>query len=210
MNLIFVSDIQNLFQGLNENGELVFDSQVPSERNYMQIEQTESHTWYSVFTKPLFAYDAYFYIRVTLRVDKYGKKIFQFGIMAIPLKTTAIDLQVNLHVSTWGKTIGQETLKIKNHDGSGFETRSYYFFRCQRFKIVLGDIQINEYDEQNYETMNFKIALPSEESYEESGLVTGDYKWYKNFSPRKINLKGRGSDDFVKGSLIFPEEIFVQ
>ena len=197
MNPIFVSDISKFVQGLNENDELVFDSQVPSERNYMEIQQTESYTWYDVYTKPLFAYEAYFRIRVSLLVDKYRKKFFQFGIMAVPLKTTSIDLQVNLHVSTWGKTIGQETLNITNHDGTSYETRSYDFFRCEQFKIVLGDIQINEYDEKEYETMNFKIASPSENNYKESGIVSGDFKWYRNSSPN-INLKGRRSDDSIQ------------
>ena len=187
-----VSDILKFVQGLNENDELVFDSQVPSERNYMDIDQTESFTWYSVYTKPLFAYDAYFLIDVSLRVDKYGKKIFHFGIKAVPLKTTTIDLKLNLHVSTWGKTIGQETVKIKNHDGSEYETRSYDFFRCEKFKIVLGDIKINKYDNKKYETLNFKIELPLENTYEENGLVTGEYKWYENNSPKRI-LKGKGS-----------------
>ena len=159
----------------------------------MQITQTESNTFYNYFTKPVFAHDAYFDIRVALRVDKYGKKIFQFGIMAVPLKTTSIDLQVNLHVSTLGKTIAQETLNIKNHDGSEYETRSYDYFRCERFKIVLGDIQINEYDEKNYETLDFKILLPSKNTYKASGIVSGDYKWYRNYSPKR-NFKGKGSD----------------
>ena len=67
---------------------------------------------------------------------------------------------------------------------------TYDFFPCKQFKIVLGDVQINKYDEKNYETMDFKITLPSEKTYEESGIVSGDYKWYKNISPRKINFKG--------------------
>ena len=163
----------------------------------MMIYQTESYTWYSVYTKALFAYDTYFRIRVALRVDKYGKKIFQFGIQAVPLKTITIDLQANLHVSTWGKTIGQETLDIKNHDGTDFETRTYDFSRCEQFRIVLRDIQINEYDEKEYETLNFKIALPSLNNNKESGIVTGDYKWYRN-SSANINLKGRGSDDSLQ------------
>ena len=187
---------------------------MPSERNYMQIYQTESYTCYNVYTKALFAYDVYFQIRVALEVDKDGTKMFQFGIMAVPLKTTTIDLQLNLHVSTWGKTIGQETLNIKNHDGSDYETRTYDFFRCEQFKIVLGDLRINgyidygydeyyeydEYDEisfsgpvpkyDDYETLNFKIALPSENKYEKSGRVKGDFKRYRNFSAN-INFKGR-------------------
>ena len=160
----------------------------------MEINQTESHTWYNVFTKPLFAYDAYFQIRVALGVDKYGKKNFQFGIKAIALKTTSIDLKLYLHVSTWGKTIGKETLSIKNHDGTDYETRSYDFFLCEQFKIVLRDIRINEYDEKEYETMTLKIVLPSQNTYKKSGIVTGDFKWYRN-SSAKINLKGTGSDN---------------
>ena len=166
---------------------------MPSEKNYMQINKTESYTFYNYFTKPLFAYEAYFSILVTLEVDKYGKKNFHIGIMAVPLKTSSIDLLANLHVSTWGKTIGQETLKIRNHDGSKFETRSYDFVRCEQLKIVLGDIKINQYEEKQYETMNFDIALPSENTYKGSGIVKGDFM-YENSSPRNIIFKGRRSD----------------
>ena len=159
----------------------------------MQIQQTESYTWYSVYTKPLFAYDAYFQILVSLRVDKYGKKIFQFGIMALPLKTPSIDLELNLYVSTSGITIGHATVKMQNHDGSQYETKSYGFFPSEQFKIVLGDIKINEYDRKKYETLNFNLALPSANNNQQSGIVSGDYKWYTNFSPKR-NLKGKGSN----------------
>ena len=159
----------------------------------MQISQTESYTWYIVYTKPLFAYEAYFSIRVALRVDKYGNKIFQFGFKVIPLRTTLIDLQAKLHVSTPEKTIGQVTLRIQNHDGSNYEVRSYDFSPSEQFKIVIGDIQITEYDEKDYETLNFNIVLPSENTYEESGIVTGDFKWYENLSPGKPNSQGKGS-----------------
>ena len=193
MNPTPVSDILKFVKGLNENGDLVIDSQVPSERNYMQIQQTESYSWYNVYTKPVFAYEAFFRIRVTLRVDKYGEKIFKFGIMAVPLKTPSIDLEFNLYVSTSGITIGHETVKMQNHDGNKYETKSYNFFPSEQFNIVLGDIKINEYDKKKYETMNFKLAVPSENTYEKSGIVNGDYKAYINSSPKR-NLKGRGSD----------------
>ena len=159
----------------------------------MEIEQTESYTWYHVYTIPVFAYEAYYSVRVTLLVEKNGEETFQFGIMAVPLKTTSMDLELNLHVSTSGKTIGQETLNIKNHDGTSYETRDYVFFRCEQFKIVLGDIQINQYDEKDYETLDFKILLPSKNNYKASGIVSGDFKWYKNESPKR-NLKGKESD----------------
>ena len=172
----------------------------------MQIYQTESHTWYNVFPKYLFAHEAYFNIRVTLRVDKYGKKIFEFGIMAVPLKTISMGLELNFHASNLGITIGQETVKIQKHDGTDYETRNYDYFPCEQLKIVLRDIKINEYDEKNYETMTFKIASPSENTYDYSGMVTGDYKAYINSSPKK-NLKGRGSDStqifFIYIFLIF-------
>ena len=179
-----------MFQDLNENDELVFNSEVPSESNYMDIEQTESYTWYTVYTRPLFSYDAYFQIRLQLLVDKNGEKRFQFGIMAVPLKRTLLDLELNLHVSTRGKSICQEIVRMENHDGTDYETRTYDFFPCKRLKIVLGDVQINKYDKKNYETMDFKIILPREKTYEESGIQSGNYKWYKNISPRKINYKG--------------------
>ena len=181
-------------QDLSKNGELVYESQVPSKRNYMVIKQTESNTWYSVYTKPLFAYDAYFRIDVSLRVDKYGKKTFQFGIRAVPLKTTSMDIELKLHVSTWGKIIGQETVTMQNHDGSKYEYKTYDFLPCEQFKIVLGDIKIDAYDRKNYETLDFNVALPSKNTYKKSGKVSGDYKWYKNFSPKR-NLKGRASYD---------------
>ena len=181
---------KNLFQGLNENDELVFNSEVPSESNYMQIQETEFNTFYNNFTNPLFANEVYFQIRVKLQVDKHGKKSFHFGIKAVPLKRTLIDIELNLHVSTRGTTIGREIVRIKNHDGNKYETRTYDYFPCKQFKIVLGHVQINEYDEKNYETMNFKITLPTEKNYENSGIVSGDFKWYKNISPRKINYKG--------------------
>merc|ERR1719419_1981180 len=38
--------------------------------------------------------------------------------------------------------------------------------------------------------MNFKITLPTEKTHEKSGIMSGDYKWYQNISPRKINYKG--------------------
>ena len=190
-----VSDILKFVQGLNENDELVFDSEVPSESNFMEIIQTESNTWYSVYTKPLFAYQAYFTIQVTLQVNKNGKKTFHFGIKATPLKTTSIDFEVSLHVSTLGKIIGQETVTMQNHDGTFFQSRSYDFFPCEQFKFVLGDIKINEYDEKNYETLNFNLALPVENTYEYSGTVYGDYKWYMNYSPSNIKLKGKRSNE---------------
>ena len=156
----------------------------------MEINQTQSYTWYNVYTRPLFSYDAYFNIRVTLRVDKRGKKSFEFGIQVVPLKRTFIDLELNLHVLTRGTTIGQEIVRMKNHGGFEYETRNFDFFPCKQFKIVLGGVQINEYDEKNYETMNFKIALPSGKTHEKSGIDSGDFKWYRNISPRKINYKG--------------------
>ena len=159
----------------------------------MVIKQTESNTWYSVYTKPLFAYDAYFRIDVSLRVDKYGKKTFQFGIRAVPLKTTSMDIELKLHVSTWGKIIGQETVTMQNHDGSKYEYKTYDFLPCEQFKIILGDIEINEYDEKIYETLNFNLALPSANNNQQSGIVSGDCKWYANFSPKR-NLKGKGSN----------------
>ena len=174
----------------------------------MQINKTESYTFYNYFTKPLFAYEAYFSIQVTLEVDKFGKKIFHFGIMAVPLKTTSIDFEANLHVSTWGKTIGQDTLVIKSHDGNKYETRSYDYVRCQQLKIVLGDIKINKYEEKQYETMNFDILLPSENTYKESGIMTGNFM-YENSSPRNIKFKGRDPMILYKfSSLIFLEKNF--
>lgn len=65
----------------------------------MEYYKKESITWYSVYSKPLFAYDAYFQIDVSLRDDRYGKNTFQFGIKAVPLKTTSMDLELYLHVS---------------------------------------------------------------------------------------------------------------
>ena len=159
----------------------------------MEIYQTESYTWYNVYTKPVFAYEAYFRIRVTLRVDKYGEKIFLFGIRAAPIKTPSMDLELNLSFSTSGITIGQETVKMKNHDGTDYETRSYDFFLGERFKIVLGDIKINKYDNKKYEKLTFKIELPLENTYEEYGIVTGEYEWYRSISPKR-NLKGKGSN----------------
>ena len=176
---------------MNENDELVFNSEVPSESNYMEIIQTESFTFYNNFTNPLFAIEAYFEIRVTVGVDKHGnKRSFHFGIKAVPLKRTLIDLELNLHVSTRGTNIGQKIVRMKNHDGTDYETTNFDFFPCKQFKIVLGDVQINEYDEKNYETMNFKITLPTEKTYEQSGIVSGDFKWYRNISPRNINFEG--------------------
>ena len=159
----------------------------------MQITQTESYTFYNYYTKPVFAYEAYFSVRVTLRVDSFGKKIFQFEIKAVPLKATSIDLELNLHVSSLGITIGQETVKMPYHDGTNYETRSYDFLPCKQFKIILGDIEINEYDEKIYETLNFNLALPSANNNQQSGIVSGDCKWYANFSPKR-NLKGKGSN----------------
>ena len=159
----------------------------------MQIQQTESLTFFNYITKPVFAYEAYFSVRVTLGVDSFGEKIFQFHIKVVPLKTTSIDLELSLHVSTSGITIGQEIVKIQNHDGSEYETRNYDFSPCNQFKIVLGGIKITEYDEKNYETLTFNVALPSKNTYHESGIVSGDYRWYKNSSSKR-KLKGKGSD----------------
>ena len=80
--------------------------------------------------------------------------------------------------------------------------RNCDFFPCKQFKIVLGNIQINEYDEKNYETMNFKITLPTEKTHEKSGIVPGDFKWYRNISPRKIKFKGGDLMFQLKHSLI--------
>ena len=196
---------KNLLQDLNENDELVFNSEVPSESNYMVICQTQSDTFYNNFTYPLFANEVYFQMLVSLLVDENGNKFFQFGIRAIPLKGTLIDLELNLHVSTRGPSIGQEIVRMKNHDGIEYEIRNCDFpcdFPCKQFKIVLGNIQINEYDEKNYETMNFKITLPTEKTHEKSGIVPGDFKWYRNISPRKIKFKGGDLMFQLKHSLI--------
>ena len=111
------------------------------------------------------------------------------------------------------KTIGQETVRMPNHDGSEYRYKTYDFFDCDaqcknkrvseckcenQFKIILRDIKINEYDKKNYETMNFKIALPSKNTFGKSGIVNGTkYNWYENNSP-KINFKGMGSDDSIQ------------
>ena len=161
----------------------------------MEIQHNGSFTFFKYYTKALFAYDVYFQIRVTLKVNKNGKKIFRVGIKAVPLKTKSIDLQLKLRVSSGQSRLifAQKTLNIENHDGTEYETRSYDFFRYNKFKIVLGNIQIDEYNEKNYETLDFKILLPSENNYEASGIVFGDYKWYQNYSPKR-NLKGKESD----------------
>ena len=161
----------------------------------MQMCQTESYTFYNYFIKPVFAYEAYFSVRVTLLVYKNGEKNFQVEIKAVPLKASSIDLELNLHVSSLGITIGQETVGMKNHDGTDYETITYDFSPCNQFKIALGGIKITEYDEKNYETLTFNLALPSKNTYEYSGIVSGDYRWYKNSSSER-NLKGKGSDDW--------------
>ena len=86
---------------------------------------------------------------------------------------------------------------MQNHDGSEYETLIYSFFSCKQFKIVLGDIKIDEYFEKNYETLTFNLVLPSKNTYEKSGIVTGDYKWYANETPKR-NSKGKGSDNSTK------------
>ena len=84
----------------------------------MEKFETESKTYYNDYTEALFAYEVYFQILVTLQVDKDGNKIIQFGIRAVPLKTNLIDFQLNLHISSSGKTIGQDTMRIQNYDGN--------------------------------------------------------------------------------------------
>ena len=182
----------------------------------MEKFETESKTYYNDYTEALFAYEVYFQILVTLQVDKDGNKIIQFGIRAVPLKTNLIDFQLNLHISSSGKTIGQDTLRIQNHDGSNYLIKGNYdFFPSEQFKIVFGDIKITEYDEKEYETLNFNIALPSKNIYEESGIVTGvvsdvtplslltgDYKWYANLSPSKPNSQGKGSSIYCYSSYV--------
>ena len=171
----------------------------------MEVEKTQSCTFYSNFTNPLFINDVYFQIRVTLQVDKHGKKIFRFGIIAVPSKVTLFDLELNLHVSTRGTSIGQDIVRMKNPDGTYYENRTYDFFPCKHFKIVLGDIQINEYDEEHYETINFEITLPSEKTHQIFGIVSGDFKWYRNNSPRKIKYQGGDRMFQHKLSLIWSE-----
>ena len=61
------------------------------------------------------------------------------------------------------------------------------------FLVYLTDFCLGEYDEKNYETLTFNVALPSKNTYDESGIVSGDYRWYKNSSSKR-KLKGKGSD----------------
>ena len=72
------------------------------------------------------------------------------------------------------------------------------------FLVYLTDFCLAEYDEKNYETLTFNVALPSKNTYDETGIVSGDYRWYKNSSskrnygdPPAWELKGKGSDDWL-------------
>jgi len=173
----------------------------------MAMYQYKSDTLYHVYTKPVFAHEAYFSSRVTLKVDKNGKKTFQFGFRVVPLKTIRMELKFHFHVSTRRKIIGKNTGKLSEkfsgetvtmqYAGEDFVPflykASYDYVDCGQLKIVLGDIKMDAYDRKNYyETLNFSIALPTKNNYEESlkdPWQKLNYKAYRNSSPKKT-LKG--------------------
>ena len=162
----------------------------------MQIVETKYYVYYFCYSGYLFTHEIYFGTYVGVEESKNGDKKFYFGIRAISLKTSKLSFRLNLSVTTSGKTIPAEkrlfTMNIENHDGNKFEnSKTYDYVPAEEVKIVLRNIQIESYSEEEFETKKFLIVLPTRSTYNASALHK-DYRYYRNDSPKQTTSEGKG------------------
>ena len=184
---------------MKTSDKLVFSCKFPTEMDFMAIQQTEYYKKYHCYSDYLFTSEIYLGTHVTFREYKYGDqyddKTFHVGIRAVSLVTTDLSFRLNLSVTTSGKTIPEEKrlsiMNIENHDGSRFETsETYDYVPAEEVKIVLRNIQIESYSEEEFETKEFHIVLPTRSKYFVNFSGHGkDYRWYSNVSPKQTTSK---------------------
>ena len=183
------------FQELNSIDQLVFYCKFPTKTDFMLIYQTESYADFNYYSEILLAHEIYFGINVAVVEYKNGDKNFYIGIRAVGLKSFNLSFGIDLSVKTLGKTISDEerliTMKIENHDGSLPEwSTAYDYVPAEEVEIVLRNIEIESYSKVEFETKEFLISLPTRSYYDKSGN-DGDFRWYRNKSPKQTTSKGK-------------------
>ena len=82
-------------------------------------------------------------------------------------------------------------MKIENHDGRYFETlKTYDYVPAEEVEIVFRNIEIESYSKVEFETREFLLSLPTRSTYDKSGN-DGDFRWYKNYSPKQTTSEGK-------------------
>ena len=160
------------------------------------MSQTENIAYYFYYSEFLFSQEIYFGISVNVMEYKNGDKQFYMGIKAVSIKTQNLSFRFDLSVTTLGETIPDDervsTMNITNHDGRQFEnTQTYDYFPAEELEIVLKNIEIEPYSKEEYETKEFLISLPTRSTNDLFG-DGGDFRWYRNNSPKETTTKGKG------------------